>query len=596
MFSEATTPTQSFRRTFLERLFRRLNKGGIRYCILRNYSSLYDNNSSDVDMMVDPSSLERIEEELLAVMEETGSNLIRRADFVCRTFIFFDGQQLLHIDLEYSKRWRVFPIVSVDDLLGKMRPYGEFFVPSPEHEILILWSQALCAGYLTERYRNSLEKLLGEADSALLTEVYRRAFGSTGDRLLAIHRNLQNETCLDPFLLKLRKALIAALWSNPARAFASARYAIWDAGRIVFRATHLAGLRCTVVSVDDKFDCEALLRDLDVLFPPSKIEIRPMERTDCRPSLARRLKTGWGDFKRFFRGGVLLEKHTASSDSEVSSIAARIGFRKWAYNHTQTMVLDYGAAGTFAVNTVNGFGESVSRREDVARFLIRAMGQNLAASRRKSRRGLFCVLLGLDGSGKTSVSRALCNETATEMPLAGVRYLHWIPKPWGKPELPLPTFHNFARNPAENPTAVTAILSAARLLKNLLCARAAYALQLRPWISGGFLVLVDRYYYNYLIDPSSVRYTGPDWLLRALLPLFPQPDLLLVLQAEASVLLQRKQEISFDQIVEQTERLASIGKHPRAVQIDASQPLNQVVQEARRAIANAMAPGRNPLS
>jgi thymidylate kinase len=112
-----------------------------------------------------------------------------------------------------------------------------------------------------------------------------------------------------------------------------------------------------------------------------------------------------------------------------------------------------------------------------------------------------------------------------------------------------------------------------------------YYLCVRPLLSRSTLVVFDRYYYDLLIDAHRFRYGGPKWLVRLIGALIPTPDLILVLDAPAEVLLARKQEVSAEESARQAAAYRNLVGSPlvrgRAVLVDASRPLQQVVQECK---------------
>ena len=92
--------------------------------------------------------------------------------------------------------------------------------------------------------------------------------------------------------------------------------------------------------------------------------------------------------------------------------------------------------------------------------------------------------------------------------------------------------------------------------------------------------MLDRFVANYWLDPVSVRYAGsPGWLKIALL-LLPQPDIVLTLDADASVLRSRKGELTLEQINEQQARLRSLpALARRRVNLDAALPPDTLVRQ-----------------
>lgn len=101
------------------------------------------------------------------------------------------------------------------------------------------------------------------------------------------------------------------------------------------------------------------------------------------------------------------------------------------------------------------------------------------------------------------------------------------------------------------------------------------------------LVLFDRYHADILVDPRRYRYGGSPLLARIANRLMPQPDLVFFLDAPPEVLLSRKQEVSRESLEKsRTAYLQLAASHPRFRVINASKPLDDVVDVVFRDIEN----------
>ena len=144
---------------------------------------------------------------------------------------------------------------------------------------------------------------------------------------------------------------------------------------------------------------------------------------------------------------------------------------------------------------------------------------------------------------------------------------------------PLPAFGNIPRRPKVRGNPWRTLLSAARLLNNGLRARLAYWVRIRPLLRRNSVVLLDRYYYNYYLDPDSVKYSGPAWLVDRMRPLFPRPDLVVLLKAPPDVLLARKQELSEAEIRRQSAVLDHLPfQAAHTLEVAASQPAADIAR------------------
>jgi thymidylate kinase len=87
------------------------------------------------------------------------------------------------------------------------------------------------------------------------------------------------------------------------------------------------------------------------------------------------------------------------------------------------------------------------------------------------------------------------------------------------------------------------------------------------------LVIIDRHYYDFRVDPRRYRINAPDWAVWLGGVLLPKPDLVFLLDAPTEVLQSRKQEVP----VAETERqrnafLALVKPMKNGHVMDASRP------------------------
>jgi len=117
-----------------------------------------------------------------------------------------------------------------------------------------------------------------------------------------------------------------------------------------------------------------------------------------------------------------------------------------------------------------------------------------------------------------------------------------------------------------------------------------YLLSVYPQIVKSTLVILDRYYQDLLVHPDGYRYGGPLWLARLVGRLVPPPHLFILLDAPPEVIQARKQELPFEETARQREAyLEVVAGLPNAHVVDASQSLDEVVDEAERIILDYMA-------
>jgi thymidylate kinase len=213
-----------------------------------------------------------------------------------------------------------------------------------------------------------------------------------------------------------------------------------------------------------------------------------------------------------------------------------------------------------------------------------------AEARRRVRQALYpaglqVVLLGSDGSGKSSVIEALLR---TGVPgFRRLHYTHFRPE-WGNPQntrlnpLPNPRPHG------ERPRSVLA--STAKLLYYASDFLTGYLVDTRPRMVRSTLILFDRYYNDLLVDPRRYRYGGALSVARWIGKLVPRPGLIILLDAPAAILRARKQELPVQEIERQREAYLTLTRslsYGRVV--DAAKPLDRVVADVEQVIVQRAA-------
>jgi thymidylate kinase len=157
------------------------------------------------------------------------------------------------------------------------------------------------------------------------------------------------------------------------------------------------------------------------------------------------------------------------------------------------------------------------------------------------RPGRLIILVGPDGVGKTTVARALMQRHDGR-----AAYFHFLPPLYG------PLAHGPEPGSLPPPPKArkggSSLLGWIRLFRNTVRCWGGYLRTVRPALKRGWLVVGDRWMYGYLVQPTALKFHGPDLLARTVVRLLPRPHLIVNLSAPPHVIRERKQELTVAQI------------------------------------------------
>lgn len=307
------------RRTFLEQLFRAFAAAGLPWCVLRNQHALFEGSDSDVDLLTTPAALPVALQQCRIVAQECGLTLVQHARFINHTLVFWDRQQqFVRIDFDTEQRWKRYPVLTADTILAARQPQEDYYVPHPAHEAMILLTQALWRGQLSERYAHRLQELgqvLQTTPATVLEWV----------KISALDFKRFTGSDAGPLLADLRRDIRAACWRRPARAWRGLNYWVSDACRLWSRLRQPPGLSIAASGIAVT-EAEALGQRLRILFPVNKSRIvtAPLPRDEVR-----RVR---------FRGGLVVACLSEADSSGTCDFPAdfhwrRVGASQYAFQH-----------------------------------------------------------------------------------------------------------------------------------------------------------------------------------------------------------------------------------------------------------------------
>lgn len=196
--------------------------------------------------------------------------------------------------------------------------------------------------------------------------------------------------------------------------------------------------------------------------------------------------------------------------------------------------------------------------------------------------GLFVVVSGPDGSGKTTLANTLPD--LCEGLFRRSSTIHW------RPGL-LPRLGALIGREEADPTKphsqplhgrIVSLLSLSYYWLDFLLGG---LVRIWPTRMRTGLVVMERGWWDIAVDSRRYRLDVPNWLVRGLGLLLPRPDIFLLLQASPESLLDRKTELPKDELVRQMatwRRVLPAGATHSF--IDAAEPLGTVAARARNEI------------
>lgn len=202
----------------------------------------------------------------------------------------------------------------------------------------------------------------------------------------------------------------------------------------------------------------------------------------------------------------------------------------------------------------------------------------------------WIVLLGVDGAGKSSVLDILMKESFSG--IRGIKIFHRRPAVVYARSIETSSVISHYGKPPHGQ-----VKSVIKLLVMVMDWIMGYWLKIRKWRSQGYLVISDRHsLLDMLVDPLRYRYGGPQRLVNLVLPLTPQPDLIILLDAPEEILEARKTELTTEMIKELREGYLQLSHSLANFRvIDASHSIEEVCADVVKTIQAIRSPEDLPI-
>ena len=198
--------------------------------------------------------------------------------------------------------------------------------------------------------------------------------------------------------------------------------------------------------------------------------------------------------------------------------------------------------------------------------------------------GLFIVLIGPDGCGKTTISTALRNDMKRNF--RAVWRFHWRPKLL--PKLGGSGNNSDSNSQSDNNAPPTPpdkakynqLVSMVRFCYYLTDFVFGYWLVIYPKKARSTFIVGERYFADILVHPVRYGFNLPGWFMRACTAFVPKPDAIVLLSGDAQRIHNRKPELDVTTISEQLKQYSSEivhwGEHFTA---DTNQPVDDVIKQ-----------------
>ncbi len=204
--------------------------------------------------------------------------------------------------------------------------------------------------------------------------------------------------------------------------------------------------------------------------------------------------------------------------------------------------------------------------------------------------GFTIAMLGTDGSGKTTIIKAI-SPALNEAVHNALYYEHMRPNLI--PNIAQLFGKNRQEGPVTNPHGSKPSGSLGSLLRLFYYSFDyifGYWFKVYPVIvKKSSIWIFDRYYYDYFFDPKRARISLPEWVIKIVGIVIPKPNLILCFGADPKVIFDRKPELSLEEINRQINKLKKFcDANANAFWIDTGNSIDISTKEAFNKIIEKM--------
>jgi thymidylate kinase len=235
---------------FITAAFHAWRRAEIDFLVLRNYESLPESTTNEIDVLVGKDGRARAEKILLSTAEANGFRLHNRAEFATLALYFSrpeSGEQV-HFDLFAALKWRGFDFLRCQDFLTQKILRGDLAIPHPAHEAATnLLASFIFIGQVKPKYRDSIAAAF-RAEPETVINLLAQSYGVDHARAVVTAAQREEWPRIEKCAGKLRRTLILRqLAGSPLRTL-GALFA--DGARLLNRFFRKPGLAIVLCGAD----------------------------------------------------------------------------------------------------------------------------------------------------------------------------------------------------------------------------------------------------------------------------------------------------------------------------------------------------------